>query len=761
MRPSQQRVVLLSHTHTTLINLDTTQREPARILRRGIRHAMAQNFPITAKIATASCATFAFILVACLASASPVSSTRNGRAHINGAAIADKTNTSGWLTYGRTYDQERFSPLNEINDTNASELKVDWFLDLPSNIGLRATPLVVNGVMYFPDNRNVLRAVDARTGSPIWEYDPDVAGMAGERMQVSFLWGSRGVAFWDDKLFLPTRDGHLIAIDAHTGKKVWSVLTVDTDKPNYITGAPLAFKGKVVIGNGGTEEGASRGYVTAYDAETGKQLWRFYVVPGNPAKGFENDAMRMAAKTWTGEWWKVGGGGNPFHGLTYDPEFDALYIGTGNGSPWNQKIRSPGGGDNLFLSSIVALDPDTGAYRWHYQTTPGETWDYHSCQDIVLADLKIHGRVVKAILHAPKNGFFYVIDRATGKLISAEPIDNVTWASRIDLVTGRPVENPGVRRESGSSEVNPGPDGVHNTPAMSYNPITGLVYIPTIHSTMRYTDRDVDLQNWTSPDWRKPYSTVASRIGVNIEPVISGNPSEPQGSLQAWDPVAQKRIWEVPMSSRWNDGTLTTAGNLVLQGQSNGLLVAYNAKTGKEVWRYNLGLGISAPPITYSIEGRQYISILVGFNSPYAVGGTETARLGWAYGAQTRRVVTFSLKGAAKMPSLQPPLKPVPLKDASFQVDPALAARGANMFMHCGACHGGGAVAGGLAPDLRASAVPLSRETFAEVVRGGALRPNGMPSFKWLSDVDLDALRHYIRYRASRPDEYVGSTPGN
>ena len=451
-------------------------------------------------------------------------------------ALANESNSEEWLAFGRTYSEQRFSPLTQINATNVAGLKVDWYRDLPEDAGLVATPLVADGVMYFVGSRNVVRAVSATSGELVWQYDPKVAEHAGNRLRVSFLHGSRGVALWQDKVFVGTADGRLIAVDARTGKEVWSVMTVDPGKALYITGAPKVFKGKVLIGNGGTEVGPARGYVTAYDAETGAQVWRFYIVPGNPADGFENEAMEMAAKTWTGEWWKLGGGGNAWHGFTYDPELDTLYIGTGNGAPWNRKIRSPGGGDNLFLCSIVALDPDTGAYRWHYQTTPGETWDYNSNMDIVLADLTIGGREVKALLHAPKNGFFYVIDRRTGKLLSAEPFAEVSWASKVDLATGRPVEVPGARYEKGPAVVTPGPFGAHNWPAMAFNPGTGLVYIPTIHQHHLYTDAKVDLGAWASPNWKSTAPTEG--MGVDYTKIVGGA----RGSLQAWDPVAQRRL---------------------------------------------------------------------------------------------------------------------------------------------------------------------------------------------------------------------------
>ena len=428
------------------------------------------NLPAPCRLLTI--ASIASLSVGCSPSEPPAE-----RRTVDDAALSDNSQGENWLAFGRTYNEQRFSPLTQINDSNVGELAVDWFIDLPSDRDLSSTPLVVDGVLYFVGSMNVVRALDATSGEMLWTYDPRVREFA-DRIRAG--WDrSRGISFWNDKVYVATWDGRLIALDAATGQPVWTTQTIDPDLPMYITGVPKVFKGKVLVGNGGTEHGPSRGYVTAYDAETGEQAWRFWIVPGNPADGFENEAMRMAAATWTGEWWLHGGGGNAWHGITYDAELDQLYIGTGNGSPWNQKIRSPGGGDNLFLCSIVALNPDTGEYLWHYQTVPGETWDFNSNMDIVLADLTIDGRERQVMLHAPKNGFFYVIDRTNGKVISAEPFVATTWASHIDLATGRPVENPAARYEDGQELVTPGPTGGHNWHAMSFNPQTGLAYYPS------------------------------------------------------------------------------------------------------------------------------------------------------------------------------------------------------------------------------------------------------------------------------------------
>jgi quinohemoprotein ethanol dehydrogenase len=663
---------------------------------------------------------------------------------IDDVALADEALTSSWPAYGGTHYERRFSPLTDINNDTVKNLSVDWYLDLPRDVALVSTPLVVDGVMYFSGTLNVVRAVDAVTGKLIWEFDPQVGAELTDKRQAGFF-SSRGITFYGDKVFAATWDGRLIAIDAKTGEKVWSVRTFPKDASLYITGTPKAFKGKVLIGNGGTEIGPNRGFVTAFDAETGEEAWKFYIVPGNPADGFEDEAMAMAAETWTGEWWKHGGGGNAWHAITYDPDMDAVYIGTGNGSPWNRSIRSPDGGDNLFLCSVVALNPDTGEYLWHYQTTPGETWDYNSNMDIVLADLKINDENIKALLHAPKNGFFYVIDRETGKLVSAEPFADVTWASHVDLETGRPVETPGARYLEERASIAPGPWGAHSWHAMSYNPGTGLAYIPTLHTALGFDDVNIDRENFQAEDFR-------GGIGTNLSAVDA--PRDYPASLQAWDPVAQKQVWEIPQDTFWSAGTLTTAGNLLFQGRADGKLLAYDARTGDVLWTFDVGLGISAPPITYKIGDKQYVSLLVGFGGAFAsLGGADPAALGWSYRRQMRRLITFSLDGTTDLPSQPPPMvaKPVP---ADFEINPTLAEAGRHLFERdkieglCWYCHGMGVIAGSAAPDLRASTAVLDKELFTRIVRKGALTGAGMPAFADLTDEELESLRHYIRQQA-------------
>ncbi len=653
--------------------------------------------------------------------------------------IADESNTAEWLAYGRTHSEQRFSPVADIDTNTVAGLKVDWFLDLPNDIALVSTPLVVDGILYFTGTMNRVRAVDATNGRQIWAFDPEVAKHLGKERKPGWT-HSRGLSYYNGKIYTATWEGRLIALDAKTGRQIWSVLTIDPDKKMSITGAPKAFAGKVLIGNGGSEAAPNRGYVTAYDAETGEQAWRFFIVPGNPSDGFENEAMAMAAKTWTGEWWKYGGGGNAWHGFTYDHELHTLYIGTGNGGPWNPKVRSEKGGDNLFLSSIVALDPDNGAYKWHYQTTPGDSWDYNSNMDIVLTDLRIKGVNTKVLMHAPKNGFFYVINRETGQLISAKPFVETTWATHVDSTTGRPVIPPNARYESGSVYITPSPHGAHSWHAMSYNPLTGLAYIPTIHDAAIFDDSKTNLDEWRT---RPEKAGIAVQL---TDPAPEDLPRPYTGSLQAWDPVKQEPAWIVPHGELWNAGTLTTAGYLVFEGTADGKFNAYHARTGRLLWSFDAGLGISAPPVTYKIGGKQYIALLVGWGGAFA--GVGNKNLGWDYRRHTRRLLVFSLEGKAVVPPQPPPHFPAPLADPSFVVDEALAGQGRTLYWQCFNCHGSNVVAKGMAPDLRASAVVLNAEAFRQVVREGALMHMGMPAFKEYTDTDLEALRHFIRLRA-------------
>ena len=637
-----------------------------------------------------------------------------------------------WLTHGRDYSEARHSPLKQINSGNVRRLGLAWSFDTQTNRGLEATPIVVDGVMYTTGSWSVVYALDAKTGQQLWKYDPQVAHSYGARACCDVV--NRGVAVYKGRVYVGALDGRLIALDAANGKVVWQVTTVDRNLPYTITGAPRVVKGKVVIGNGGAEYGV-RGYVSAYDAATGKLAWRFYTVPGDPSKPFESPALAKAAKTWTGEWWKMGGGGTVWDSLAYDPDLDLLYVGTGNGSPWNQQIRSPQGGDNLYLSSILALRPDTGELIWHYQTTPGDTWDYTATQHMILADLQIGGRQRKVLMQAPKNGFFYVLDRATGELISAEPYVEVTWARGIDKKTGRPIEKPEARYKTSHSLQKPGPFGGHNWMPMSFNPQTGLVYIPAQETAWLYLT-----------DAKFKYKPGAWNLGIDFSPLKEVPTELAPGHLLAWDPVAQKERWRAQYKMMWNGGTLSTAGNLVFQGTSDGRFVAYSADKGEKLWESPVGIGIIGSPITYEIDGVQYVSIMAGWGGAFALTGgyaltdINTQNVG--------RLLTFALDARQSLAALpkraMTALAPIASITTAEMVD-----QGSALFTQwCAVCHGVGAVGGGGV----VVALPMSKPAvfwmYKEIVLDGDYSSRGMPAFgKWLNHDEVEAIRAYILKR--------------
>src|SRR5881394_3071528 len=642
---------------------------------------------------------------------SPSTSAAAARANVDAARLlAADVDQQNWLTHGRTYSEQRFSPLKSIDESNVFRLGLAWYYDLGTTRGVEATPLVVDGVMYTTSAWSIVYALDAKTGKELWVYDPKV----------------------------PKRWGQYACCDVvNRGVAVWEKLTVDQSLPYTITGAPRVVNGKVVIGNGGAEYGV-RGYVTAYDAATGDQVWRFYTVPGDPAKGFETKELEMAAKTWHGEWWKGGGGGTAWDALVFDPELDLLYIGTGNGAPWARDIRSPGGGDNLFLSSIVAVNADTGAYVWHYQETPGEAWDYTATQPLILATLELDGRERRVIMHAPKNGFFYVLDRATGELLSAEKFVPVNWASRVDMKTGRPVEVPETVYHEKSVMVLPGPLGAHSWNPMAYSPLTGLVYIPAHSSGYPYS---------TDP----LFEHVEGRpnLGMNPnggpplnaqDPIISTN----MAALIAWDPRAAKEVWRIDYLSPGSGGVLATASNLLVEGLVDGRFVIYRATDGKLLWQMPVQTGVMGGPISYSVDGEQYIAVSAGWGGINSLVGVRPQ--GGAPLAQGR-VLAFKLGGTVTLPPVPPPapLDPPPPLTASADT----VARGSFVYgQHCAICHGVGAVSGGSTPDLRHMSSATHAE-FDSIVLGASRADRGMVSFSdVVTPADAEAVHAYLIKRA-------------
>ncbi len=659
------------------------------------------------------------------------------------AADADGAN---WLSYGRTYDEQRFSPLTKINDANVGKLGLQWSFDLDTARGQEATPIVVDGVLYVSTAWSMVKAFDAATGKPLWAYDPKVP--REKLVDVCCDAVNRGVAVYNGKVFVGTLAGHVVALDAATGDVVWDTQSIPTGSHMAITGAPRIVKGKVLIGAAGSEY-FTRGYLAAFDAETGKEAWRFYTVPGDPSKPFEGKHLAKAAQTWSGEWWKRGGGGTVWDSITYDPVTDLVYFGTANAEPWNPAVRNTTEGDNLYTASIVAIRPDTGEYVWHYQETPEDRWDFDSNQQIIAANIAVDGKPRRVVLHAPKNGFFYVLDAKTGKFISGTPFATVNWASGLDPVTGRPNVLPEAKYdETGKPFTSlPSATGAHSWHPMSYSPRTGLVYIPTNEAAGTFMT--------VGKDW-KP-SETGMQLGVDFS--AGAMPADPDvraswlkkttGALVAWDPVARKARWTVPYPGPTNGGTLATAGNLVFQGTAGGEFRAYAADTGKLLWAFPAQTGIVAGPITYSVGGTQYVAVLAGWGGVWDLfAGILAGKSGPV--RNVSRMLVFKLDGTATLaplvPHSQAVLDPPPSTGAPVEVSD-----GAYHYANsCSVCHGDAAVAGVLVSDLRHSASLNSPQLWQQIVHDGILKERGMVAWSAnFTPAQIENIRHYVIKRAN------------
>lgn len=637
-----------------------------------------------------------------------------------------------WAEHGRDSDETNFSPLAQINAQNVAHLGLVRMLDLPGEVSLVATPLEVGGVVYFPGSYGKVYAVDAIGGKILWTYDPEVWKFNPAKMRLNFA-VTRGVAFARGRIFLASFDGRLLALDAKTGALEWSIETTAHDSFYFITGAPRVFNEDVVIGNAGGDFGA-RAYVTAYNQKTGQLAWRFYVTPGSPEQNRGDAAMERAAATWPGQFWKTGTGGSVWDNMTFDAKLNRIYLATGNPGPTDAEIRSPGGGDNLFTDSIVALDANNGKYLWHYQLNPHDTWNFDATAQMTLARITVDGKSRDVLMQAAKNGFFYVLDRATGKVISAEKFGKVTWAERIDLDTGRPVEVPGSRYINGDAVVWPNPTGAHSWQTMSYSPKAGLVYIPYVQNGVHF---------YKGPTKKNDVND----FGISVGSVLA-DPEDGKGALLAWDPAQHTLRWKVQHDTVLNGGLLSTAGDLVFQGTADGYLSAYNAASGERLWRFDAGLGIIAPAISYALSGQQYVSILVGWGASAAIG-SDVMDVGWKWGAP-RRLLTFALGGKMTLPPSMPRDLRVNVREVAnehFRDDDVAA--GKALSMQCIVCHGRElSAAGGPAPDLRESAVPIDPDAFWSVVHDGALITQGMPRFDDMTRDQAAQLRAYIRTAA-------------
>jgi quinohemoprotein ethanol dehydrogenase len=639
-----------------------------------------------------------------------------------------------WPLHGRTAGEERFSPLTDINAESVSRLGLAWSYATGSQRGLEATPIVIDGVMYATSTWSIVFALDAKTGRELWRYDPRVPRETGRKACCDVV--NRGVAVHAGRVYFGSLDGRLIALNAKDGSLLFETRTVPAGGDYTITGAPRIVKDKVIIGNGGSEYGV-RGYFSAYNLDTGELVWRFFTVPPRPGKPLEHEALAIAAKTWSPDSdWAAGLGGTVWDSMAYDAELDLLYVGVGNSSPYNRNVRSPGGGDNLFLTCILAVRPDTGELVWYYQTTPAENWDYTATQHMILTELNIKGASRKVLIQAPKNGFFYVLDRATGELLSAEKLGPINWASHVDMQTGRPVETGDGEWSKSTSFVMPGPPGVHNWHPMSFNPQTGLVYIPTLENVWPYTadpdylHRPGDFN--TGEDW------IAFHEGVKWT-VPFCKPSH----LTAWNPAIGRPVWRVEHDHPVNAGVLSTGGGLVFQGNGAGFFAAYSAKDGTPLWRAEVGVGIMAPPVTYKVDGEQYIAVLAGIGGSPAINRQNFAN------DNAGQVFSFKLDGKSPIPPVT--ARPV-LPPAKAQI--ALGAknieRGKDLYAkNCSRCHGPWARSTGWLPDLRYSSREV-HDAWESIVIGGAFKGKGMASFADRIDAaDARAIQAFVLDRAS------------
>jgi PQQ-dependent dehydrogenase (methanol/ethanol family) len=669
------------------------------------------------------------LLVAYLASV-PFSARGSGTSQVKGAT-APAAN-SEWPLLGGNSDQWQHSPLARINDKNVQKLGLAWVAEMGPGDGLVGNPLVADGVVYQSGPPGQIYANDLRTGKQLWNFYPDMEILPGRSWTA--YWAShfnRGLAL-DEKAVFVASNCRILAVDRKSGQQLWAAQSCDSSKQYGIPGAPRVGGGKVFIGNSAGDTGGDRGYVDAFDAKTGRHLWRFYTMPGDPSQPFENPQLAMAAKTWGTDYWKYSHGANsPWEAITYDPSTDTLYFGTDGPGPWNPVLRAPDAGDELFSNCIIAVNASTGQYLWHYQTTPHDGWNLAAAMHIMLADLpRAGGSRQRVVMTAPKNGFFYVLDAKTGKFISANNYVPVNWASHIDPASGRPVrigdanfwEHPGTE-----VLTLPGDVGGHSWELMAFQPALGLVYIPATIAPVAMTS-DPKLPGGILLDYYYGYRPDAK--------------VKAKGELIAWDPVTQTKRWSVDRLVPINGGILATDGNLVFQGTADGKFEAFTADTGRRLWSYDVHGSILAAPTTVEVDGVQTVLV------PSGNGGSAATRaaprlMNTERSRGPSRLLAFQLDGKATLPSVA--AKPIPRPPRPKQPT-ELAEKGGRLFesYSCSPCHGRLAEGSGPGiPDLRELS-EAKHKILKDIVIGGALRAGGMPPFPDMTDAELEALRAYL-----------------
>ncbi len=701
---------------------------------------------IVAVLGAASLATLAGLLVPTQASGRSYGAVDAKRL----LAADSPANAGQWMSYGRDYNEQRFSPLTQINVDDVNRLGLAWYADLSERGGsYETTPVVVDGEIFVTSPWSKVYAFDAKTGKRLWKYDPHVPGSFAVKLCCGIV--NRGVAVWKGKVIWGTLDGRLIAVNAKTGQKIWETQATDPTKWLSITGAPRVADGRIFMGEAGSEF-EERGYMAAYSADTGKELWRWWAVPGNPAKGFEQPELKWAAKTWHGEWWKMGGGGAPWDGITYDPVTGDVYIGTGNGATWPAEYRSPGGGDNLFTASIVALDAKTGKFKWYYQETPSESFDFDSTAQITTADLDIDGKMRHVVMHAPKNGVFYVLDARTGKVLSANLfVPSVNWMTGFDKENNfRPILNPAADyAKTGKGWWLVGFQS-HVWYPMSFSPLTGLVYLPTFYGEFGYVgENGAKMGN--------------QLLSINVAKCPDGPMPKLEGGgsyLEAWDPVKQQIAW-TQREGNGRSGTMVTAGNLVFQGTGvlqgagpHNFFTAFRADNGQKVWSVDSQAQIVGGPVSYAVDGVQYVAAVAG-----GAGG-----FGGSYWQPNyARLLVYKLDGTATLPPIKPFTPPALNPPPDFG-SAALLARGeAQYTAHCASCHGASDAArvSSLFPDLRYASALWTSAAFKVIVIDGALQDDGMVSFrKMLTPQDAEAIRAYVVHLANEAKKEPRSSFG-